>query len=62
MQLLEWPSVQHIEFDRLVEDVDEFEHLPAMRVDYTQDAFSEPDEPEDAPLNDLILAGLVSPV
>lgn len=59
MQLLEWPSVQHIEFDRFVEELDEFEHLPAIQV--SQDV-SEPAEPEDAPLNELILAGLVSPI
>jgi hypothetical protein len=61
MQLLEWPSVQHIEFDRLVEEIDEFDHLPDIRVGRMHEA-SEPEDPEDAPLNELILAGLVSPV
>jgi hypothetical protein len=61
MQLLQWPSIQHIEFDRLVEEVDEFEHLPDSRKGRLDDA-SEPDGPEEAPMNELILAGLVSPV
>jgi hypothetical protein len=61
MQLLEWPSVQHIEFDRMVEAVEDFEHLPDIRAGRMHEA-SEADEPEQAPLNELILAGLVSPV
>jgi hypothetical protein len=58
MQPLEWPSVQHIEFDRTVDEIDEFEHLPDIRAGRMHEA----SEPEDAPLNELILAGLVSPV
>ncbi|HZU61614.1 MAG TPA: hypothetical protein VE983_11645 [Solirubrobacteraceae bacterium] len=61
MQLLEWPSVQHIEFDRLVEEVEDFEHLPDLRAGRMYEE-SEADGLEDAPLNELILAGLVSPV
>ena len=61
MQLLQWPSMQHMEFDRLVEEVEDFEHIPDLRVGRLNEA-SQPDEPEDAPLNELILAGLVSPV
>jgi hypothetical protein len=61
MQLLQWPSVQHIEFDRMVEEVDEFEHLPDIRAGRMDDA-SIPDEPDDARINELILAGMVSPL
>jgi hypothetical protein len=45
----------------MVEEMDEFEHLPDIRAGRIDEA-SEPDEPGDAPLNELILAGLVSPV
>lgn len=62
MQLLEWPSVQHLEFDRLVEEIEDFEPLPDhSRSGLIYDA-SESDDPEDGQLNELILAGLVTPV
>ncbi len=61
MQLLEWPSMQHIEFDRLVEDLDDFEHLPDIRAGRLPEV-AEPEAPEQGPVDELILAGLVSPV
>jgi hypothetical protein len=53
-------SAEHLEFDRLCERVEEFDYLPAVEIEAPQ---SEPAEPgERTELDQLILAGLVSPV
>ena len=54
------PSAEHLEFDRLTEQVGEFDHLPAPARTTDEPPPSEPDE--EAKLDQLILAGLVSPV
>ena len=60
MQSLQTPSSEHLEFDDLCRELDEFEPLPELivrRVDADQEA-----APEPGSLDPLILAGLVSPV
>jgi hypothetical protein len=54
-------SSEHTEFDRLCEQVDEFDHLPAAvsPVLEPDEHDKQGDEPE---LDQVILAGLVSPV
>jgi hypothetical protein len=53
------PSPEHVEFDRLCEALEEWEHLPAVSGAALQQWG---DEDEETPLDELILAGLVSPV
>ena len=50
----------HLEFDRLCERVDDFEHLPHVSPAPLERTPAEPGE--ETELNQLILAGLVSPV
>jgi hypothetical protein len=53
------PSQGHEQFDRICEQVDEFDHLPAVNLPAPA---AEPGEPANrTELNQLILAGLVSP-
>jgi hypothetical protein len=53
------PSPEHVEFDRLCAALEEWEHLPAV----SRAAFEHMGEgDEETPLDELILAGLVSPV
>ncbi|MFL5821857.1 MAG: hypothetical protein ACJ764_00280 [Solirubrobacteraceae bacterium] len=56
MQLLQTPSSEHEEFDRLCEELQEFETLPSTRREIART------EPQDDQLNDQILECLVSPV
>ncbi len=54
------PPHEHTRFDRLCEPVDEFDYLPNVPIPAPR---PERDEPgEQAELDQLILAGLVSPV
>jgi hypothetical protein len=55
---LSTPSPDHIQFDLLCLELDDFEPLPSLAADY-----SEPEsEPEDqSSLDGQILAGLVTP-
>jgi hypothetical protein len=53
------PSPDHIEFDQLCADVDEFEPLPAVKPG---DLERDEDNGDEASFDDQILAGLVSPV
>ena len=59
MEATQTPSPEHVEFDRLCAALEEWQHLPAVsraaleRMD---------DEDEETPLDEQILAGLVSPV
>jgi hypothetical protein len=65
MQSLQKPSSQHLEFDQLYREIDEFEPLPELIVRRAGEG-----APGSAPEMDavsgtfdpLILAGLVSPV
>jgi hypothetical protein len=53
------PSQEHVEFDRICSQVEEFEHLPTVASPGLE---PEPaDEGEQTELDQLILAGLVSP-
>jgi hypothetical protein len=57
------PSTDHQQFDQICERVDEFDHLPAVKGDPTDPDRQTPEAGEqDASLNGLILAGLVSPL
>jgi hypothetical protein len=52
------PSTEHLEFDRLCEQVEEFDYLPDL-------SHAHPDDQPPPPRQELdhrILAGLVSPV
>jgi len=54
------PSPEHTLFDRLCERVEDFDYLT---VDFAPPVDPDPeDEPEEEALDDLILAGLVTPV
>jgi hypothetical protein len=55
---LSTPSPEHVEFDQMTAEIDEFEPLPSM-VTATIDA--EPEGEEEASLDSQILAGLVTP-
>jgi hypothetical protein len=55
------PSSGHAEFDALCEHVEEFEHLPAVKAAQPELEESGEGDEQIAPLDELILAGLVSP-
>ena len=60
METPRMPSAEHIEFDAICAPVEDFEPLPTVRADTEveeDEAFEEPY----APLDGLILAGLVEP-
>jgi hypothetical protein len=53
------PSPEHTTFDAICAPVDDFEPLPTVKAELeTEDEFA---EERDAPLDGLILAGLVEP-
>jgi hypothetical protein len=59
---LQMPSTDHQQFDHICSRVDDFDHLPAVKGDPTDPERQTPEaEQQDASLNGLILAGLVSP-
>ena len=53
------PSPEHVEFDRLCAEVDEFEPLPAVEPTHLE---RRQDTEDDTSLDGQILAGLVSPL
>jgi hypothetical protein len=53
------PISEHLEFDRMCSTLEEFEHLPAISASTREPEELEHDERE---LDQLILAGLVSPL
>ena len=59
MKPMHTPSAEHVEFDRMCAEVDEFEPLPAVTP-----AILEPEDDEDVrgSVASQLLAGLVSPV
>lgn len=60
MKATQTASYKYPEFDRLCEQVEEFDHLPAVSPPVLE---PEPAEPgEEIEVDQLILAGLVSPV
>ena len=60
MEATQTTSYQHLEFDRLCEEVEEFDHLPSISPPVLE---PEPTERGDEiEVDELILAGLVSPV
>jgi hypothetical protein len=62
MSTLQMPSTDHKQFDEFCAEVDEWDHLPAVKGDPTHPEREIPEHAEpDASLNGLILAGLVSP-
>jgi hypothetical protein len=52
------PSTEHVEFDRLCEQVEEFDYLPDLSRALPDDR----DREERREIDQRILAGLVSPV
>jgi len=52
---------EHPGFDAICSEVQEFEHLPTVTSTPTPAAVETDDEARTAPLDELILAGLVSP-
>jgi hypothetical protein len=67
MQSLQKPSSQHLEFDQLCREIDEFEPLPELIVRRAGVAMQPPEQNQEADtasgtFDPLILAGLVSPV
>jgi hypothetical protein len=55
------PTTEHVEFDALCADVEEFEHLPAIKAAPPELDQRDGEDEQTAPLDELILAGLVSP-
>jgi hypothetical protein len=55
------PSNDHAQFDSLCEPVGDFEPLPAVVGEPPEHEHELPGENEDASLDGLILAGLVTP-
>jgi hypothetical protein len=60
MENTQVPSDDHADFDRICSEVEDFEILPTVPPNPVAPAPEHEDEPT-APLNDLILGGLVSP-
>jgi hypothetical protein len=60
MSTLQMPSTDHREFDEICEPLGEWDHLPAVKGE-PPEVEDEPIEDQDASINGLILAGLVSP-
>ncbi|TMM01430.1 MAG: hypothetical protein E6G05_09990 [Actinobacteria bacterium] len=60
MSTLQMPSSDQKQFEEICEPLDEWDHLPAVKGE--QPEFEEePIEAQEASLDGLILAGLVSP-
>ena len=56
---LQTPSTDHLQFDQICAEVDDFEPLPALSVGPIE---YEADDEEDTGWDDQILAALVTPV
>jgi hypothetical protein len=61
MSTIQVPPSGHVAFDALCAEVEEFEPLPTVTAAPEEMAARAEDEQETAPLDGLILAGLVSP-
>lgn len=59
MEPTQTPSPEHVEFEKLCSEVDEFEPLPAVKAASLE---RDQDGEDDTSLDGQILAGLVSPV
>jgi hypothetical protein len=57
---LQMPSTDHRTFDEICAPLDEWDHLPAVKGE-PPEVEEEPFEDEDASLDGMILAGIVSP-
>lgn len=61
MSTLMMPSHDHTAFDTLCEPLEEFDHLPAVKAEAPESEHDPQPDTEEAPLDGLILAGLVAP-
>jgi hypothetical protein len=61
MQTMKAPQTDHAQFDELCARVDDWEPLPAIAIGPVQPDASNEDEQQAAPIDWMILAGLVSP-
>lgn len=61
MQTPQMPS-EHQEFDLVCARVGDWEPLPAVRTTPAEETYQTEDDEQVAPVDELILAGLVSPV
>jgi len=62
MQQIRMPSPDQARFDAICAEVEDWETLPALLSPSRGDVSESEHERRAAPLNELILAGLVSPV
>ncbi len=60
MSTLQMPSTDHERFDEICGPLEEWDHLPAVKGE-PPEFQEEPVEDQEASLDGLILAGLVSP-
>jgi hypothetical protein len=58
---MQTPSPEHTEFDAICSRVEEWETLPAVITTPAEQTYETEDNEEIAPVNELILAGLVAP-
>jgi hypothetical protein len=58
---MQTPSPEHTEFDAICSRVEEWEPLPAVTTTPEEQTYETEGHEEIAPVNELILAGLVSP-
>jgi hypothetical protein len=61
MSTMQTPSQDHAQFDAICADVGEWDTLPAVVSTPTEYAYETEDEEHVAPMDGLILAGLVTP-
>jgi hypothetical protein len=55
------PSEEHLQFDAICSAVADFEPLPTVVIESSSEPFAPRTDPDDQPLDGLILAGLVAP-
>jgi hypothetical protein len=61
MEPTPYESAGHVQFDEICAQVGDWEHLPAVVTKPVDDTSSETQHDRAAPIDGLILAGLVSP-
>ena len=61
MQTMKAPPSEHQHFDEICERLDEWEPLTSVRAIPPERALEPEEVKHEGPMNDLILAGLVSP-